>query len=148
MATRGTTKARTEDEAAEMVGQVFNEETWDHFDNGDWDEVGTDNGELISFEKGLVMFGVFQGTHNIELPEDKQKTLDDGTTQTHADLYVFEYPNKKGQRWSVWKTYQLGEAIGNVAEPEGKLFRIECLGSRKASQGEVKIFSVKVRSNA
>lgn len=139
---RGTTATKNaEDEAVEKVEKVFNEETWDHFDNGDWDEVGNDNGELITFEKGTVMFGVFQGTHNIELPEDKRKE-----GQTHADLLVFEYPNKKGQRWSVWKTYQLNEALENVADPEGKLFRIECLGSRKATQGEVKIFSVKVRT--
>lgn len=132
--------AKTVDENLNIV----DENNWDNFDD-DWTEVGSDNGELISFQQGTVMFGVFQELLSVELPEDKQKK-DDGTIQTHADLYVFEYPNEKGKRWSVWATYQIREAMENVDEPAGKLFRIECLGSRKASQGSVKIFSVKVRT--
>lgn len=120
---------------------TLDEENWDNFDD-DWEEVGNDNGELIQFSSGDVMFGIYQGCHSVELPEDKQKP-----GQTSADLYVFEYPDRKGSRWSVWATYQLREAIENVTDPEGKLFRIECQGTRKASQGEVKIFSVKVRTN-
>lgn len=120
---------------------TLNEENWDSFDD-DWEEVGNDNGEIVQFKSGDVMFGIFLGGHMIPLPEDKQTN-----GQTEAELYIFEYPDRKGERWSVWATYQLREAMENVTEPEGKLFRIECQGTRKASQGEVKIFSVKVRTN-
>lgn len=103
-----------------------------------WEEVGDDNGEIVAFEKGTVMFGTYVQRNEIELPEDKIK--DDG--KLTATLYVFTAPDSD-MRWSAWETYQLSKAMEKVGI--GDFVRIECTGERRAKEGSVKLFSVKRR---
>ncbi|MDE2106025.1 MAG: hypothetical protein KGL39_52870, partial [Patescibacteria group bacterium] len=49
---------------------AFDEASWDSFDH-EWEEVGDDNGEIITFEKDTVMFGIFVEKRIIELPPEK-----------------------------------------------------------------------------
>lgn len=109
-----------------------------------WEEVGDDNGEIIVFERGTVMYGTYLHTTVVELPEDKQKELKDGSIQTEANLFVFDAPDGAG-RWSAWANFQISRAMEQVKP--GDFIRMECKGERKAREGNVKIMSVMKRTS-
>lgn len=117
-------------------------DTWDSFDNNDqWEEIGNDNGQQITWDNpGEVHFGIFQRKVTVEIPEEKRNESGDA----EADLLVFKNPDT-GDNWCCWAGYQLREAFENHDVEPGTLCRIEYTGKRKAKQGEVKLFSVKVR---
>ena len=123
-----------------MAPRQTDPDPFDGFDVG-WEELGDDNGTLLTFEAGMVEYGTYLHRSTIELPEDKREN-----GQETADMLVFEYPEghaHAGKRWSCWVTYQLDKAFEKINE--GDFVRIECTGERKASQGSVKIFSVRRR---
>lgn len=105
----------------------------------DWgEELGDDNGELITLEPGEPHYGRFVQRVTIDLPEDKREN-----GQETADMLVFSMLDDESKRWSCWVTYQLDKAFAHINP--GDQVRIECTGTRKANQGNVKIISVKRR---
>lgn len=104
----------------------------------EWEELADDNGEVITFDAGTTHEGQFIRRATVTLPED-QRTNNKGEYQETADLLVFGRDDQT--KWSVWVGYQLDR----VNWQEGEYYRVACTGTRKAQQGNVKIFSVKRR---
>lgn len=125
-----------------MSAKAQDQEKLDGFSDewDSWEELGEDNGEIVTFTKGQAMIGEYVGLREIELKEEdwKQTGLDEW--EKTATLYVFQEPGRSHSKWSVWRTYQLEQAMSKVHP--GDTVRICCTGERKAKQGEVKIFSV------
>ena len=108
-------------------------------DTNEWEEVTTGLGNEWDFEKGPLV-GIYQGTKEVAIKEDKQQTNDDGTKRTTALAHTFATVGD-GELVFVWGSALLDEAFTEIGFDDK--VRVEFQGRENFSGGDGKPRQVK-----